>query len=93
MSTALIYRPARNAMQSGKAKTNNWLLEYSPEASKSPDDLMGWAGSGDMSSQIRLKFPSQSEAEAYCKREKIDFVVAADNQPRVHIKSYADLFK
>lgn len=93
MSNALIYRPARNAMQSGKAKTNNWLLEFSPEQVKSPDDLMGWSGSGDMNSQIRMKFPSQEEAEAYCKREKIDYVVCADNKPRVHLKSYADLFK
>ncbi|MGE0240592.1 MAG: NADH dehydrogenase ubiquinone Fe-S protein 4, partial [Parvibaculaceae bacterium] len=26
--TAKIYRPARNAMQSGKGKSDLWLLEY-----------------------------------------------------------------
>ncbi len=29
---ARIYKPARTAMQSGKARTKQWLLEYEPES-------------------------------------------------------------
>ena len=29
--TARIYKPARTAMQSGHAKTKEWLLDYEPE--------------------------------------------------------------
>lgn len=28
---AKIYRPAKTAMQSGRAKTQNWVLEFMPE--------------------------------------------------------------
>lgn len=49
---ARIYRPAKTAMQSGKAKTENWLLEYEPESARKVEPLMGYTSSGDMKSQI-----------------------------------------
>ena len=39
--TAKIYKPARTAMQSGSAKTKNWLLEFEPEEPRSVEPLMG----------------------------------------------------
>ncbi|NNE22603.1 MAG: ETC complex I subunit, partial [Rhizobiales bacterium] len=39
---ARIYQPARNAMQSGKAKSKNWLLEFDADAPRQADPLMGW---------------------------------------------------
>ena len=30
MALARIYRPAKTAMQSGRAKTRKWVLEYEP---------------------------------------------------------------
>ena len=35
-------------MQSGKARTDQWILDFVPAEAKKPDPLMGWAGSGDM---------------------------------------------
>ncbi len=64
--TARIYKPARNAMQSGTAKTKLWLLEYEPEAPRMVEPLMGWTSSTDMKSQIKLRFPTKEEAIAYC---------------------------
>jgi hypothetical protein len=29
--TARIYKPARTAMQSGQAKTKEWMLDYEPK--------------------------------------------------------------
>ena len=60
--TARIYRPAKTAMQSGNAKTKDWLLEYEPEEPRVVESLMGWTSSGDMKSQIRLSFASKDEA-------------------------------
>jgi hypothetical protein len=34
---ARIYKPARNAMQSGKARTKQWLLDYEPETPRGID--------------------------------------------------------
>ena len=53
---ARIYRPAKNAMQSGKARTKQWLLEYEPESPRTIDPLMGWTSSRDMRQQLQLEF-------------------------------------
>ena len=74
---ARIYRPARNAMQSGTARSRDWVLEFAPGEGRVTDPLMGWTGSGDMQSQVRLRFASQAEAEAYAKANAIDYVVVA----------------
>ena len=44
---APIYRPSRTGMQSGKARTKLWLLEYEPERPRPIDPLMGWPSSAD----------------------------------------------
>ena len=38
--TARIYKPARTAMQSGHAKTKEWLLDYEPEQPRTVEPLM-----------------------------------------------------
>lgn len=93
MTIARIYRPAKTAMQSGTAGTREWLLEYAPKEKKSPDPLMGWAGSGDMQSQIRIKFKTLEEAEGYAKRKGLDYTVLAEHTPKPKLKTYADNFK
>ena len=56
---ARIYKPAKNAMQSGKARTKQWVLEYEPESPRTIDPLMGWTSSSDTQSQVRLRFESR----------------------------------
>ncbi|MEN8197347.1 MAG: NADH dehydrogenase ubiquinone Fe-S protein 4, partial [Pseudomonadota bacterium] len=41
---ARIYKPAKTAMQSGRAKADDWVLEFEPEDAMTPDPLMGWNG-------------------------------------------------
>lgn len=72
---ARIYRPARVATQSGTARTRRWVLEYLPESRKVIDPLMGWTGSGDMRSQVRLQFDSREDAERYAREHGIPFRV------------------
>jgi len=36
-----IYQPAKTAMQSGRGKTQQWLLEFEPARPKGPEPLMG----------------------------------------------------
>ena len=80
-------------MQSGRAATRTWILEFAPGAAKRPDDLMGWSGSNDTRSQIKLKFASQELAEDYAKRHGIAYRVLPVAMPRPVFKSYADNFK
>ena len=62
--TARIYRPARNAMQSGKGKSRQWILVFEPATAREIDPLMGYTSSGDTRQQVRLSFETQEEAEA-----------------------------
>src|ERR1051325_12083083 len=73
--TARIFRPAKNAMQSGTAKTKEWQLDYEPEQPRVVEPLMGWTSSGDMKQQLTLRFDSKEDAVAYCEREGIPYQV------------------
>lgn len=91
--TARIYKPSKNAMQSGKAKTQNWILEFEQSDKKRPDALMGWAGSQDTQSQVRLFFPTQEAAISYANRYGIEFVVVPEQPRSLKIQAYADNFR
>ena len=92
MSKARIYQPAKTAMQSGKAKTGAWLLEFAPEKPYFVDNLMGWTGMTDMPREIRMTFPTQEAAIAYAKREGLPYEVFIPNQRKMIKKAYADNF-
>lgn len=72
---ARIYKPARNAMSSGTAKTRGWILEFIPDTPRKIDPLTGWTGSRDTQTQVSLRFETQQEAEAYARDEGIDAIV------------------
>jgi hypothetical protein len=94
MSTiARILKPAKTAMQSGRARTKAWILEFEPAAAKRPDPLMGWAGSPDTGGQVQIRFASQAEAIAYAERHGIAYALAEPHALRVRPKAYADNFK
>jgi len=90
--TARIYKPARTAMQSGTAKTKEWVLDYAPEQAPAIDPLMGWTSSGDMKQQIRLQFDTKEEAIAYCERHGIPYQVFETKPPARPRISYSDNF-
>jgi NADH dehydrogenase ubiquinone Fe-S protein 4 len=92
VTQARIYQPCKTAMQSGRAGTRKWVLEFDSAEAKSPDPIMGWSGSGDMNSQIRMKFASLEDAEAYAKKKALDYRVQMPQQRKPHIKAYADNF-
>ena len=89
---ARIFRPARNAMQSGKANSKDWILEFEPASARVPDPLMGWTSSSDMDGEIRLAFESKDEAVAYAQRHGIAFQLFEPKEPKRIIKAYADNF-
>jgi hypothetical protein len=90
--TARIYKPARNAMQSGRAKTKEWVLDYEPEQPRAVEPLMGWTSSGDMKQQLRLLFDTKEEAIAYCERNGIAYQLFETPPPRRLRISYSDNF-
>ena len=80
-------------MQSGKARTSDWLLEFEPSEAKRPDTLMGWAGSGDTQQQVVLKFETAEDAQAYATRYGIEAHVIPTPVRKLKLQSYADNFR
>ncbi len=93
MPQARIYRPAKTAMQSGKAGTHRWVLEYAPESRRTPDPLMGWSSADDTLNEVRLRFATREEAIEFAQKEGIDYAVAPPRDARFRAKSYADNFR
>ena len=90
--TARIFKPAKNAMQSGTAKTREWQLDYEPEQPRVVEPLMGWTSSGDMKQQLRLHFDTKEEAVAYCERNGIAYEVFETTPSKRQRISYSDNF-
>ncbi|MBY0380699.1 MAG: ETC complex I subunit [Xanthobacteraceae bacterium] len=90
--TARIFKPAKNAMQSGKAKTKEWQLDYEPEQPRVVEPLMGWTSSGDMKQQITLHFHTKEEAIAYVEKNGIPYQVLEPKDSVRRQVAYADNF-
>jgi len=90
--TARIYKPARTAMQSGQAKTKEWVLDFEPEQPRTVEPLMGWTSSTDMKQEVKLHFDTKEEAIAYCERAGIPYQVFETNPPARRLMSYSDNF-
>ena len=84
---ARIYRPARNAMQSGTARAKHWVMDFAQSETRVQDPLMGWTGSSDTQAQVRLRFESQSDAETYAKAQGIDYIVTQPKSRAANIRT------
>ena len=93
MVQARIYRPAKTAMQSGKARTRQWVLEFCPKEVSFVDPIMGWYGSKDTLHQLRLTFRSLEAAVAYAKERNLKVQIDTANLPTAVPKNYADNFR
>lgn len=90
---AKIYQPAKTAMQSGRANTKRWVVEYAQEEGKQADTLMGWIGSGDTRGQVRMWFATREEAIAYAERNQLAYQVKDAKVRKIQPKNYADNFR
>jgi hypothetical protein len=93
MTTARIYKPAKTAMQSGTARTKQWLLRFDRTEPREIEPLMGWTSSGDTRQQVQLWFDTKEEAIAYATREGIAYRVEEPQEAKRRTIAYADNFK
>ena len=92
MIKARIYQPAKNAMQSGLAKTHRWYLKFEPSAARVVEPLMGYTSSADTRQQLNLSFESKEDAIAYAERQGIDYQVVEPKHRKRRIVAYSDNF-
>jgi hypothetical protein len=90
---ARIFRPAPNAMQSGRGNSRQWVLVHELSAAKEIEPLMGYTSSADTRQQIRLTFDTLEEAEAYAQRNGIAYTVQPEHVPTPKRSSYPDNFR
>ena len=91
MKKAKIYIPNKSPMQSGKGKTNKWILEFETKDT-TYNPLMGWESSSDTYTEVKLEFSSKELAVNYAKKKKIDFELIEPKNRKIIKKSYADNF-
>jgi hypothetical protein len=93
MPSVTIYQRPKNAMQSGRAYTDRWVVRFEQTEAQRADPLTGWNGSANMESQVSLNFPSLDAAKAYCEREGLSFVVVPSPEKKLKLQAYADNFR
>ena len=91
MKKAKIYKPTKTAMQSGRGKLKNWLLEFDT-LNTGVNPLMGWETSKDTMTEVKLEFPSKEQAINYAKKNNINYYVIEPKKRKIIKKSYADNF-
>jgi hypothetical protein len=90
---ARIFQRSKNAMQSGRATADEWILQFESHRAHTPDPLTGWSGGADTQSQVTLRFPTMDAAKAYAERNAIPYHLVPPTQRTLKIQSYADNFK
>tara|TARA_X000000368_G_scaffold414340_1_gene404039 strand:- start:663 stop:947 length:285 start_codon:yes stop_codon:yes gene_type:complete len=91
MKKAKIYIPTKTAMQSGRGKTKNWILEFETK-DPNTNPLMGWESSDDTLGEVRLEFSTKEKAVNFANKNNIDYKVIESKPRKFVIKSYADNF-
>jgi uncharacterized protein involved in type VI secretion and phage assembly len=88
-----IYQPTKTAMQSGRAKTKQWKLEYDQTDTNFVEPLMGWTGQTDTLQQLNLWFETKEQAVNYAVDNAMNYQVVEPKKKIMQKKSYSDNFR
>lgn len=89
--TAFLYRPARNAMQSGPRRTS-WILQLEPQRPLGLEPLMGWTSGDDPARHVRIPFRTRAAALEFAEKQGWRVYVLPENERKPVIKRYGDNF-
>jgi hypothetical protein len=90
---ARLYQRPKSAMQSGRARTGEWLLEIERDEPQRPDPLTGWPGSGATETQVQLRFASRDAALAYADAHGLAVEIVPLGPRLLKLQAYADNFR
>jgi len=86
-----IFKPSKNAMQSGSSNTKKWKLEFETRE-RWENALMGWASSGDPLSNMQIDFENKEDAAAFCEKNGWTWFVEEPIEREMKPKSYGANF-
>jgi hypothetical protein len=90
---ARLYQRPKHAMQSGRARTGQWLLEFERDDRMRADPLTGWTGSGFTAGQIQLHFQTEAAALAYAQANGLTVEIVPLGPKTLKIQAYSDNFR
>ena len=90
---ARLYQRPKSSMQSGRARTGQWLLEIERKEAQRPDPLTGWSGSGATQTQVQLHFTTREAAVAYALANDLTLEVVPLGPRTLKLQAYADNFR
>lgn len=83
-----------NQNQSGMKK--HWILDFSEENDQYIEPIMGWTGSFDSDSQIRMEFNSKEDALNFAEKSGYEVqildILKKNNLRKIKPKTYAENF-
>lgn len=81
-----ITKMPRNNTQIGSATTADWVLDFEASSERHLDPLMGWTGSSDTQTQVRITFETKEAAIAYALKHGIEVVVQPAQERKLNIR-------
>jgi hypothetical protein len=90
---ARLYQRPKSSMQSGRARTGEWLLEVERDEPQRADPLTGWPGSGATETQVQLKFETREAALAYAEANDLTVEIMPLGPRTLKLQAYADNFR
>lgn len=88
-----IYQPAKTTMQSGRAKTKKWVLEYDLATRRAPEPLIGWVASGDTLNQVKMQFDTIEQAVSHAEKMGWTYSITKPAARKLKGRTYLDNFK
>merc|ERR1712226_1294061 len=83
-----IFKPAKNAMQSGTAGIKRWKIEFDNQQ-RWENNLMGWSSSADPLSNMLIDFATKEDAVAFAERHGWAYELEDPKERAPKTKSYA----
>ena len=92
MTSVKIYRPAKNAMQSGRAKTKRWVMIYESVKAQYTEPIMNWPASTSTLPEVKMTFATKEEAIEFAKKQNWSYTLVLPHDRKIPPKSYVSNF-
>ncbi len=80
-------------MQSGRGKSDLWILEYDVAVTRGPEPLNGWTSSNSTLEQVQIKFQTADQARKFAEEKGLDYLIRTNSTRKVRPRNYQDNFK